>query len=110
MKTKQNILYLQTGLFPISKVRQMDQENLYAQVTWCILGKRGLWQKLSKEMNYKLEKEDVNDGIMDAQGVKWTVDLRNMVAKESRTRKKTKLKRLENHSGAGNLFIVCCVI
>ncbi|KAI7813959.1 hypothetical protein IRJ41_005119 [Triplophysa rosa] len=80
------------------QLRQMDQENLYGQVTWCILGQRGLWQKLSKDMNYKLEKRDVKDGIMDAQGVKWTVDLRNMVAKASGTRKKTKLKRLENHS------------
>ncbi|XP_056614438.1 protein mono-ADP-ribosyltransferase PARP14-like [Triplophysa dalaica] len=80
------------------QLRKMDQENLYGQVTWCILGQRGLWQKLSKDMNYKLEKGDVKNGIMDAQGVKWTVDLRNMVAKASGTRKKTKLKRLENHS------------
>ncbi|KAA0722939.1 TCDD-inducible poly [ADP-ribose] polymerase [Triplophysa tibetana] len=80
------------------QLRQLDQENLYGQVTWCILGQRGLWQKLSKDMNYKLEKGDVKDGIMDAQGVKWTVDLKNMVAKASGTRKKTKLKRLENHS------------
>lgn len=88
----------------------MDQENLYGQVTWCILGQRGVWQKLSKEMNYKLEKGDVKNGIMDAQGVKWTVDLRNMVAKASGTRKKTKLKRLANHSGEVSLLIVSCVV
>ncbi len=49
-------------------------------------------------MNFKLEKKDVRDGIVDAQGVKWTVDL---LKKEATcdSGQVTALKRLQNLSG-----------
>ncbi|KAL1271943.1 hypothetical protein QQF64_030959 [Cirrhinus molitorella] len=81
------------------QVREKDQSFLFNRVTWCILGQQGVWQKLPKEMNYKLEKGDVNDGIVDAQGVKWTVNLRKKKAKKAcDSRTVTILKRLENPS------------
>lgn len=53
------------------KVREKDQTYLFAQVTWCILGPRGVWQKVPVEVNYKLERNDVKDGIMDALSNDW---------------------------------------
>ncbi|XP_058639229.1 protein mono-ADP-ribosyltransferase PARP14-like isoform X2 [Onychostoma macrolepis] len=80
------------------QVREKDQIFLFSQVTWCILGPRGNWQKVPKDMNFKLEKGDVKGGIVDAQGVKWTVDLRTMKATARDSRQVTALKRLENLS------------
>uniref|UniRef100_A0A672RAM7 Poly [ADP-ribose] polymerase n=1 Tax=Sinocyclocheilus grahami TaxID=75366 RepID=A0A672RAM7_SINGR len=80
------------------QVRDKDQSILFNQVTWCILGSRGIWQKVPKDVNYKLEKKDVKDGIVDAQGVKWTVNLRKMEAKACHSGEVTALKRLENLS------------
>ncbi|XP_050970592.1 protein mono-ADP-ribosyltransferase PARP15-like [Labeo rohita] len=73
-----------------------DQTFLLTQVTWCILGPLGVWQKLPTDINYKLEKTDVKDGIVDAQGVKWTVNLRKMEATSCDSGQVTALKRLEN--------------
>ncbi|RXN14733.1 poly [ADP-ribose] polymerase 14-like protein [Labeo rohita] len=56
----------------------------------------GVWQKLPTDINYKLEKTDVKDGIVDAQGVKWTVNLREMEATSCDSGQVTALKRLEN--------------
>uniref|UniRef100_A0A8C2AS70 Poly [ADP-ribose] polymerase n=1 Tax=Cyprinus carpio TaxID=7962 RepID=A0A8C2AS70_CYPCA len=78
------------------QVREKDQTFLFSQVTWCILGPRGIWQKVPKDANYKLEKRDVKDGIEDAQGVKWTVDLPKMEATSCDSGQVTTLKRLEN--------------
>lgn len=83
-----------------SKVREKDQASLFTQVTWCILGPRGVWQKVPVEVNYKLERGDVKDGIMDAQGVKWTVDLSKIEATACDSGQVTSLKRLENLAGA----------
>ncbi|XP_016415475.1 uncharacterized protein LOC107745958 [Sinocyclocheilus rhinocerous] len=80
------------------QVREKDQTFLFSQVTWCILGPRGIWQKVPKDVNYKLEKRDVKDGIEDAQGVKWTVDLQKMEATSCDSGQVTTLKRLENPS------------
>ncbi|XP_050970591.1 protein mono-ADP-ribosyltransferase PARP14 [Labeo rohita] len=80
------------------QVREKDQAFLFSQVTWCILGPRGVWQKVPQDMNYKLEKGEVQDGIVDAQGVQWIVNLRNMEATSRNSRKVTTLKRLENPS------------
>ncbi|RXN19008.1 poly [ADP-ribose] polymerase 14-like protein [Labeo rohita] len=80
------------------KVREKEQALLFTQVTWCILGQWGVWQKLPKEVNHKLENADVKDGIVDAQGVKWTVDLQKMEARACDSRQVTTLKRLENIS------------
>lgn len=87
---------VQSGLR--KQVIKRDQESLFTKVTWCILGPRGFWEKVSKEMNHRLEKRDVKDGIVDAHSLKWTVDLRKMVATACGTGKKTSLKRLENRS------------
>jgi len=51
------------------------------------------------EENYKLERGDVKDGIIDAQGVKWTVGLSKFEATAGDTGHVTSLKRLENFSG-----------
>ncbi|RXN18966.1 poly [ADP-ribose] polymerase 14-like protein [Labeo rohita] len=92
------------------QVREKDQAFLFSQVTWCILGPRGVWQKVPQDMNYKLEKGEVQDGIVDAQGVQWIVNLRNMEATSRNSRKVTTLKRLENPSatvyGHGTYFAV----
>ncbi|XP_050971715.1 protein mono-ADP-ribosyltransferase PARP14 isoform X2 [Labeo rohita] len=80
------------------QVREKEQALLFTQVTWCILGQWGVWQKLPKEVNHKLENADVKDGIVDAQGVKWTVDLQKMEARACDSRQVTTLKRLENIS------------
>uniref|UniRef100_A0A672LVK0 Poly [ADP-ribose] polymerase n=2 Tax=Sinocyclocheilus grahami TaxID=75366 RepID=A0A672LVK0_SINGR len=80
------------------QVREKDQTFLFSQVTWCILGPRGIWQKVPKDVNYKLEKRDVKDGIEDAQAVKWTVDLQKMEATSCDSGQVTALKRLENPS------------
>ncbi|XDV19030.1 hypothetical protein PO909_024606 [Leuciscus waleckii] len=80
------------------QVREKDQASLFTQVTWCILGPRGVWQKVPVEVNYKLERGDVKDGIMDAQGVKWTVDLSKMEATACDSGQVTSLKRLDNLS------------
>ncbi|XP_026101906.1 poly [ADP-ribose] polymerase 14 [Carassius auratus] len=80
------------------QVREKDQTFLFSQVTWCILPPQGIWQKLPIDVNYKLEKRDVKDGIEDAQGKKWTVDLQNMKATSCDSGQVTALKRLENPS------------
>ncbi|XP_052417064.1 protein mono-ADP-ribosyltransferase PARP14-like [Carassius gibelio] len=80
------------------QVRDKEQSILFSQVTWCILGSRGIWQKVPKDVNYLLEKGDVKDGIVDAQGVKWTVNLGKMEAKACHSGEVTALKRLENLS------------
>ncbi|XP_067308148.1 protein mono-ADP-ribosyltransferase PARP14 [Pseudorasbora parva] len=78
------------------QVRDKEQASLYTQVTWCILGPRGVWQKVPIDANYKLERGDVKDGIVDAQGVKWTVDLKKSEATACDSGQVTALKRLEN--------------
>ncbi|KAG1959203.1 protein mono-ADP-ribosyltransferase PARP14-like [Pimephales promelas] len=80
------------------QVREKEQASLFTQVTWCILGRQGVWQKVPAEENYKLERGDVKDGIIDAQGVKWTVDLSKFEATAGDTGLVTSLKRLENFS------------
>ncbi|XP_073764126.1 protein mono-ADP-ribosyltransferase PARP14 isoform X2 [Danio rerio] len=80
------------------QVREKEQDNLFTQVAWCILGPRSIWQKVPKKANHQLERADVNDGIVDAQGVKWTVDLRKLEATECDSGQVTALKRLENLS------------
>ncbi|RXN09996.1 poly [ADP-ribose] polymerase 14-like protein [Labeo rohita] len=76
--------------------REKAQDLLYSQVTWCILGLHGVWQKVPKDINFKLEKKDVKDGFVDTKGVQWTVDLQNMEATSCDSGQVTALKRLEN--------------
>ncbi|RVE60398.1 hypothetical protein OJAV_G00180600 [Oryzias javanicus] len=76
------------------EMRVREEEDLYNRVMWCILDKRGNWQRLPKIANYNLEKRDVAAGIEDAQGVTWQVNLQRK--KATATGQTTKLKRLQN--------------
>lgn len=79
------------------KVR--DEDDLYARVTWCILAHNGNWQRVPKRANYSLEKKEVAQGIVDAQGRSWNVNLQSMEAILRISGQRAKLKRLVNLSG-----------
>ncbi|KAI4886311.1 hypothetical protein NFI96_016730 [Prochilodus magdalenae] len=83
-------------------VRQMterDQDALFARVSWCILGSHGDWERLPKKANHQLENKNVTDGVMDAQGRMWKVNLIRMEATAiGAPSTVAKLKRLENLS------------
>lgn len=81
------------------EMRVKEEEYLYNRVAWCILGHSDKWERLPITTNYKLEKHDVTGGIVDAQGISWSVDLKRMEAKRHRTGQTAKLKRLENLPG-----------
>ncbi|XP_029943864.1 protein mono-ADP-ribosyltransferase PARP14-like isoform X2 [Salarias fasciatus] len=78
------------------EMRIKEEEELYTRVVWCIMSHNGLWQRLPKTANYNLEKQDIARGIVDAQGVTWTVDLNSMEATNLMVAEPRKLKRLEN--------------
>ncbi|XP_037614203.1 protein mono-ADP-ribosyltransferase PARP14-like [Sebastes umbrosus] len=79
------------------EVRFRDEEDLYTRVAWCILGHNGNWERLPKLANHDLENKDVAGGIVDAQGVRWIVDLQRMEATRL-SGPMAKLKRLEHLS------------
>lgn len=79
------------------KVR--DEDDLYTRVTWCILPHNGNWQRVPKRANYSLEKKEVAQGIVDAQGRSWNVNLQSMEAILRISGQRAKLKRLVNLSG-----------
>uniref|UniRef100_UPI0009B33F1D poly [ADP-ribose] polymerase 15-like n=1 Tax=Monopterus albus TaxID=43700 RepID=UPI0009B33F1D len=78
--------------------RIRGEEDLYSRVSWCIQGPNGNWERLPKTANHKLEKGDIAGGIVNAQGISWSVDLHMMEAQKLATgdKEKVKLKRLEN--------------
>ncbi|XP_028285099.1 protein mono-ADP-ribosyltransferase PARP14-like [Parambassis ranga] len=78
--------------------RIRDEEDLYPQVAWCILDHCGEWKRLPKTTNYKLEMGNVMEGIVDTEGISWSVELQRMQATRHRTGQKAKLKRLKNRS------------
>lgn len=78
------------------EVRLKEEEDLYARVVWCIMNHNGRWERLPKAANYNLEKKDVAGGVVDAQGVTWTVDLKTMEATNVTVAEARKIKRLEN--------------
>uniref|UniRef100_A0A672FWT9 Macro domain-containing protein n=1 Tax=Salarias fasciatus TaxID=181472 RepID=A0A672FWT9_SALFA len=80
------------------EVRFKEEEDLFTRVVWCIMSHNGLWERLPKTANYNLEKQDIARGIVDAQGVTWTVDLNSMEATNLMVAELRKLKRLENLS------------
>lgn len=84
------------------KVRGKEEDDLFARVMWCILGKNGNWDRVPKTANYNLEKKDVGGGITDAYGVLWQVDLKNLTV--SAKGHKKNLKRLENLEGEKSRF------
>ncbi|XP_046896608.1 protein mono-ADP-ribosyltransferase PARP14-like isoform X2 [Hypomesus transpacificus] len=78
------------------KMRQKEQEEAYSRVTWCMMGTSGDWERVPKEANLQLEKQEVQGGVVDGLGVNWVVDLRKMEATAQSSGRVTKLKRLEN--------------
>ncbi|XP_031706813.1 protein mono-ADP-ribosyltransferase PARP14-like [Anarrhichthys ocellatus] len=80
------------------EVRVREEEDLFARVTWCILGHGGNWERLPKTANHNLENNDVAGGIVDAQSVQWSVDLRRMEATCRLTGQTAMLKQLEHLS------------
>lgn len=75
------------------------EEDLYNRVCWCILGSHHSWKRLPKTANHNLEIRNVTKGIVDAEGISWSVDLQKMEAKSLLTRQTAKLKRLESQQG-----------
>uniref|UniRef100_A0A3P8RWX6 Poly [ADP-ribose] polymerase n=1 Tax=Amphiprion percula TaxID=161767 RepID=A0A3P8RWX6_AMPPE len=78
------------------EMRVREEDDLYSRVTWCILGLHGSWERLPKTANLNLECTNVTKGIVDTQGILWSVDLRKMEAKRQVTGGTTKLKRHEH--------------
>ncbi|KAF7706609.1 protein mono-ADP-ribosyltransferase PARP14-like [Silurus meridionalis] len=80
----------------LRQMREKEQDIVFSHVSWCILGLRGIWERLPKEAHHQLENNIVGGGILDAQAQKWTVNLTIMEAKAKGSNAVTKLKRLEN--------------
>ncbi|XP_047241286.1 protein mono-ADP-ribosyltransferase PARP14-like [Girardinichthys multiradiatus] len=78
------------------EMRVKDEETLYPNVAWCILGQNDSWERVPKAANYNLENQNITKGIVDAQGLTWSVNLLQMEAKRNLSRQTAKLKRLEN--------------
>ena len=79
---------------------ERDQDALFARVSWCILGFWGDWERLPKKANHQLENKNITEGVMDAQGRMWKVNLIGMEATAiGAPSTVAKLKRLENLSG-----------
>nr|XP_015801930.2 uncharacterized protein LOC107377055 isoform X1 [Nothobranchius furzeri]XP_054603475.1 uncharacterized protein LOC107377055 isoform X1 [Nothobranchius furzeri] len=89
-------LKLQTTIPLRRLLRIKEEDGLYPRVSWCILGLNGCWERLPKTANYRLEKCDATKGIVDTQGVAWSVNLQRMEATEHIVGGTAKLKRLEN--------------
>ncbi|XP_042082638.1 protein mono-ADP-ribosyltransferase PARP14-like isoform X3 [Haplochromis burtoni] len=79
-----------------NEVRVREEEDLYLRVVWCILAHNGNWERLPRTANHQLENNELTEGITDAQGLTWEVNLQRMVATQQLNRQTTKLKRLEN--------------
>ncbi|XP_027034050.2 protein mono-ADP-ribosyltransferase PARP14-like isoform X1 [Tachysurus fulvidraco] len=82
----------------VRKMKEKEQDILFSHVSWCILGLRGIWERLPKEAHHQLENKNVAGGILDAQAQKWTVNLVKMEATAIGFTAVAKLKRLENSS------------
>ncbi|KAG7330444.1 hypothetical protein KOW79_006666 [Hemibagrus wyckioides] len=80
----------------VRQVKEKEQDELFSRVSWCILGLRGIWERLPKQAHHQLEKKNVAEGILDARGQKWTVNLLKMEATARWFTHVAKLKRLEN--------------
>ncbi|XP_046888554.1 protein mono-ADP-ribosyltransferase PARP14-like [Hypomesus transpacificus] len=76
--------------------REREQEEMYSYVTWCMMGPRGDWERVPKEANLQLERQEVQGGVVDGLGGNWVVDLRKMEATAQDSSRLTSLKRLEN--------------
>lgn len=81
------------------EVRGKEEDEVYGRVAWCILAHSGDWERLPKTANHSLEGGDVRGGVVDGQGVQWSVDLQRMEATCQTSRQVARLKRLENLAG-----------
>ncbi|XP_039900940.1 protein mono-ADP-ribosyltransferase PARP14-like isoform X2 [Simochromis diagramma] len=79
-----------------NEVRVREEEELYLRVVWCILAHNGNWERLPRTANHQLENNELTEGIKDAQGLTWEVNLQTMMATQQLSRQAMKLKRLEN--------------
>ncbi|XP_005755967.1 uncharacterized protein LOC102199559, partial [Pundamilia nyererei] len=79
-----------------NEVRVREEEELYLRVVWCILAHNGNWERLPRTANHQLENNELTEGITDAQGLVWEVNLQTMMATQQLSRQAMKLKRLEN--------------
>ncbi|GAA6079576.1 protein mono-ADP-ribosyltransferase PARP14-like isoform X1, partial [Tachysurus ichikawai] len=82
----------------VREMKEKEQDIIFSHVSWCILGLRGIWERLPKEAHHQLENKNVAGGILDAQAEKWTVNLIKMEARAFGFTAVAKLKRLENSS------------
>ncbi|XP_036968283.1 uncharacterized protein LOC119027303 isoform X2 [Acanthopagrus latus] len=78
------------------EVRVREEQEFYTLVAWYILAHNGNWERLPKKANYSLENNDIGGGIVDAQGVLWSVDAQRLEASTRVSGQTTKLKRLVN--------------
>lgn len=81
------------------ELRAKEEDDLYTRVTWCFCLPNGNWTKFPKKANYNLESKEVAQGIVDAQGRTWNVDIRSMEVTMRSTNQRAQLKRLRNLSG-----------
>ncbi|XP_011485922.1 uncharacterized protein LOC105356445 [Oryzias latipes] len=81
------------------ELRVKEEDSLYLRVAWCLLAPNESWERLPKAENYDLEKGNIANGIVDAKGIKWTVNLQKTEARSRASKKAAKLKRLENLIG-----------
>lgn len=81
------------------EVREREEDDLYTRVAWCILGQHDNWERVPKGTNHNLERKATAGGIVDAQGINWSVNLQRMEATLQATGQTTKLKRLVNLPG-----------
>lgn len=77
-------------------MREREQDEMYARVTWCMMGPRGDWERIPKEANLQLEKGEVQAGVADWMSGQWRVDLTKMEITDQGSGRVAKLKRLEN--------------
>ncbi|XP_073331280.1 protein mono-ADP-ribosyltransferase PARP15 [Pagrus major] len=78
------------------EVRVREEQEIYTLVAWYILAHNGTWERLPKTANYSLENNEITGGIVDAQGVLWSVDVQRLEASRQVSGQTTKLKRLVN--------------
>lgn len=85
------------------ELRAKEEDDLYTKVTWCFCPHNGKWTKFPKRANYNLERKEVAQGIVDAQGRTWTVDYQSMEVIVRNSNQRAHLKRLVNFSGGKHL-------
>lgn len=77
-------------------MRVSQQNEMYARVTWCMMGPGGDWERFPKEANLQLEMGEVQAGVADWMSRQWRVDLTKMEVTDQGSGRVAKLKRLEN--------------